>query len=308
MLRIRRKLRYDGHSLERAFKTPVSNLRTKHHRPVLYRPICVPGEFPALEPREEPSWISDVPPLNRLAERDRPASGRILRLEIGILAAIIGFGFLSVRTLTQQEALRNLGMSQERALLNLALSVANGNAKVNGLSQSVESVTAALAESSSKIGEFSSQLGRRENQIQDLNSRLQTMEVDLRKAQQVRWHANDTTASLPTIQPPSVSSTELLANSHLHQIDASIPMPAGALGHQNSRGELDYWLVTRLLPSGERFAKVQPYGTSSFGVKVHSLEDGTDYTLTPEGDWVNAQDNHSPLVTASPRHPRTHRR
>jgi hypothetical protein len=167
-------------------------------------------------------------------------------------------------------------MSQNRALLNLAVSVANGNAKVNGLSQSVESVTAALAESSSKIGEFSSQLGQRETQIQDLNSRFQTMEVDLRKAQQVRWQANDTTASLPTTQPPSVSATGLLANSHSHRIDAWIPMPPGMLGHQNSQRELDYWLVTRALPSGERFVKVQPYGTSSFGVKVHSLEDGTD--------------------------------
>jgi hypothetical protein len=224
------------------------------------------------------------------------------------MAAIIGFGFFSVRTLKQQEALREVGMSQNRALLNLAVSIANGNAKVNGLSQSVEAVTAALAESSSKIGEFSSQLGQRGNQIQNLNSRLQTMEVDLRKAQQVRWQANDTTASLPTTQPPSVSSTGLLANSHSHQIDAWIPMPPGTLGHQNSRGELDYWLVTRVLPSGERFVKVQPYGTSSFGVKVHNLEDGTDYTLTPKGEWVNAQDNDSQLITASPRHRRTHRR
>jgi uncharacterized phage infection (PIP) family protein YhgE len=198
-------------------------------------------------------------------------------------------------------------MSRDRALLNLAVSIANGNVKVNGLSQSIEALAAALAKSSSKIGDFSNQLGQRGNQIQALDSRLQTMEVTLRKAQQVRSQANDRAVSLTTTQPPSALPTALLANSHSHQIDASIPMPAGTLGHQNSQGELDYWLVFRVLPSGERAVKVKPYGTSSFGVKVHNIEDGRDYTLTPQGEWVNAPDNDNRLAFASPRHRRAHR-
>jgi hypothetical protein len=200
------------------------------------------------------------------------------------------------------------GLSQNRSLLNLAVSVANGNAKVYGLTQSVEAVTATLAQSSSKIGDVASQLGKRGNQIQDLNSRLQTVEIAFRKAQQAKLQANDTTMST-TIQPPLVSPTASMTSSHSHRLDASIPMPAGTLAHQNRQGKLDYWLVARALASsGERLVRVEPYGTGSLGIKVHSLEDEVDYTLTPQGEWLSMPDNDGPLAAASPRRQRARRR
>lgn len=47
-------------------------------------------------------------------------------------------------------------------------------------------------------------------------------------------------------------------------------------------------MVSRMLPSGERFVKVQPYGTNSLGIKVHSIDDGMDYILIPQGGWMEA--------------------
>lgn len=85
-------------------------------------------------------------------------------------------------------------------------------------------------------------------------------------------------------------------------------MLAGTLAHQNPKGELDYWLVARVLASGERLVKVEPYGTSSLGIKVHSLEDGVDYILTPQGDWLSMPDNDGRLATASPRNRRARSR
>jgi len=43
-----------------------------------------------------------------------------------------------------------------------------------------------------------------------------------------------------------------------------------------------------MLPSGQLMVKVRPYGTNSLGVKVHSLDDGVDYILTSQGDWMEA--------------------
>jgi hypothetical protein len=68
----------------------------------------------------------------------------------------------------------------------------------------------------------------------------------------------------------------------------SIPMPINSVAHHNFQGEIDYWLVSRMLPSGERLVKVQPFGANSLGIKVHSIDDGMDYILTTQGSWMEA--------------------
>jgi hypothetical protein len=287
---------------------PLSAFRFRPSRTVFYSPMPLRREPLVTNSYDDASQTVEVPALHPLAGDGRPLSGRILRLEIVILAAIIGFGYFASRALKQQDAFQEVSLSQNRSLLNLAVSVANGNVRVNGLTKSVKDVTATLAQSSSRIGEFSNQLGQRGNQIQVLNYRLQEVETALRRAQQVRSQVPDTTTSLTTSQPPSVSPVASLAGPHSHQMDASIPMPAGALGHQNSQGELDYWLITRTLPSGERFVKVEPYGTSSRGIEMHSMSDGTDYILTPRGDWLSATESDSRVAAVSPRRRQTHRR
>jgi hypothetical protein len=257
-------------------------------RPSLYSPIRLQVAPPVDDlSYEGATQISETPTLDRLTGTERPMRGRILRLEIFVLATLIGSSYFAWRTLKQEDALQQIGLSQNRSLLNLAISVTNGNAKVNALTKSVEAVTATLAQSSSQINVFSDQLGQRQNEMQYLEDRLHGVEIALRKSQQVRSQATtDTVTPLTIGQRASVSWAASSSRLHTHQVDMSIPMPGGALAHINSQHELDYWMVSRMLPLGERTVKVQPYGTNSLGVKVHSLDDGMDYILTPQGGWM----------------------
>lgn len=233
-----------------------------------------------------------APALDRSIELEPMLGRRLLRLELFVVAVMISFGYFAWKTLKQEETLRQVSLSQDRSLLNLTASVATGNAKVNGLAKSIEAVTASLVQSTSQIGEFSDQLGQRQNEMQGLYTRLRTIEIAVRKGQQVKPQATDATAPLAMGHRPVPSRVASPSNPHTHQFEMSIPMPEGALAHQNFQGEMDYWMVSRMLPSGERFVKVEPYGTNSLGIKVHSLDDGMDYILTPKGAWMEALESH----------------
>ncbi|HMJ22906.1 MAG TPA: hypothetical protein VK513_13400, partial [Terriglobales bacterium] len=161
-------------------------------------------------------------------------------------------------------------------------------AKVAGLAKSIEAVTASLAQSTSKIGEFSDQFGQRQKEMQDFYARLHRVEIAMRKSQQVSPPLADAIAVSPLAMGhgPITSPTASPSNRHTHEFDLSIPLPDGSVAHHNSQDETDYWLVPRVLSSGGHFARVEPYGTNSLGVKVHSIDDGMDYILTPKGGWV----------------------
>jgi hypothetical protein len=224
-----------------------------------------------------------------------------------ILVAIASFGYFSAQTAKKQNELQEFGQVQNQSLLNLTKSIANGNNQVSSLSKSVEAVTTVLVHSTAQMGEMSGQLGQRGNQIEKLAARLQTLEVAARAAQGIRAQGgagNQSPTSIqPPVQEPPANTPEV---SHFHPVNRSIPMPAGALAHQNSAGVLEYWLVSRTFPSGDQFVKVAPYGTSPQGILVHSLDDGLDYTLTPEGNWIGTTETR--FVATSRRRQRSRRR
>ncbi len=58
-----------------------------------------------------------------------------------------------------------------------------------------------------------------------------------------------------------------------------------AVPHKTADGTIDYWLVPRNGDASPN--KVLPIGKSADGVVVHNLDDGKDYTLTPNGEWKN---------------------
>jgi hypothetical protein len=74
---------------------------------------------------------------------------------------------------------------------------------------------------------------------------------------------------------------------------------AGAIVHTNAMKQRDYWLVPRQVQSGAtimvrvmpfeitRYVSTQGGGTVRMGVRVHSIEDGRDYTVTMAGEWIN---------------------
>ncbi len=238
--------------------------------------------------REGGREISEEPVFNRHADLTSLSTSRILRLELFVLIVMSGFGYFAWRTVTQEKMLNEVSLSQDKSLLNLTASVANGSAKVDALTRSVKAVTAVLAQSTSKMGEFSELLGQRRNELQSLDARIRIMEFTLRKSEQVRPHAIDATTSSTLPARSSFSRAASPSNPHEHSIDMSIPMPDSSVAHHNFQGEVDYWLVPRMFSSGERMVKIQPYGANSLGIKVHSIDDGMDYILTPQGSWMEA--------------------
>ena len=270
----------------------MSTSKFSHPRPVTYSPIGLRAPLPVEDSRGDASQTTEALALDRSTESEPMLGNRLLRLELFLLAAIIGFGYFAWRTLKQESALYEGSLSHDRSLLNLASSVAKGNVKVNGLTKSIEAVTASLAQSSSQIGDFSNQLGQRQNEMQGLYSRLHSVEVAVRKSPQVKPQETDANTALAMGHRPPASQSAPLSDPHIHEFDMSIPMPGGALAHQNSQREMDYWMVPRMQPSGERLVKVMPYGTNSLGIKVHSIDDGMDYILTPQGSWMETIETH----------------
>jgi hypothetical protein len=262
----------------------------KYPRPITHSPNPLRAPFRIEDSHEEESQTPVGAVLDRPTDLKSPSSRRILRLELFVLAAIIGFAFFARRTMTQEDSLEEFSLSQTRSLQNLALSVAAGNTKVTGLAKSIEAVTASLAQSSSKIGEFSDQLGQRQNEMQDFYARLHRVEIAMRKSQEVSPPLTHTIAPLAMGHGTmtSTSPTASPSNPRTHEFDLSIPLPDGSVAHHNSQGETDYWMVPRVLPSGEHYVKVEPYGTTSLGVKVHNMEDGREYILTPQGGWTES--------------------
>ena len=193
-----------------------------------YSPIPLRAPFPVEDSRGEASQTPDASALDRSTESEPMLGNRLLRLELFVLAAIIGFGYFAWRTLKQENSLQEVSLSQDRSLLNLATSVAKGNVKVNGLTKSIEAVTASLAQSTSQIGEFSNELGQRQNEMQGLYTRLHSVEIAVRKSQQVKPQETDAITPLAMGHRPAASRAAPLSDPHTHEFDMSIPMPGGA--------------------------------------------------------------------------------
>jgi hypothetical protein len=248
----------------------------------------MPTPVPIENSREGGNETSLAPVFNRTSDLKSLLTSRILRLELFVLIVMSGFGYFAWRTVTQEKMLNEVSLSQDKSLLNLTASVANGNVKVDALTHSMEAVTAVLAQSTSKMGEFSDLLGQRRNELQSLDARIRIMEFILRKSEQLRPHAIDATKSSTLQARSSFSRAASPSNPHGHSIDMSIPMPDSSVAHHNFQGEVDYWLVPRMFSSGGLMVKVQPYGANSLGIKVHSIDDGMDYILTAQGSWIEA--------------------
>jgi hypothetical protein len=230
---------------------------------------------------EGPIPSASVPP-------ERSLGGRLVRLELFLSIAIVGFGFFSWTVLKRENTLQQASLSQNRLLQDLSTYVASSDEKIAGLMTSVHDATGALAKSASRINGFSDEFREHQNEMQALYARLHGVEIAFRKNQPLPRQLSTPHTPQTIDQRPSLSSPASPWNPHTHEIDMSIPLPNGCIAHHNFQQETDYWLAPRMLPSGERMVKVQPYAVNSLGVKVHDIDDGMDYILSPEGHWLES--------------------
>jgi hypothetical protein len=68
----------------------------------------------------------------------------------------------------------------------------------------------------------------------------------------------------------------------------------GVVKHRDPTGDLDYWLAPLWTAGSRRMIKVRPFALSRYGVRVHSDEDGQDYVLAGNGNWLPGSALHSP--------------
>lgn len=248
------------------------------------RPLRIPPASPDESPLKETteSGLAAIQPI----AAERPIRHRLRRLELLVIASIVCFGYFVWRTHTQGRAFEETAVKQHQAVGDLAASIARQDEMVANVSKSVQDATKTLMV---QIGGLAGDLQTRRNQMDTIQSRLDGLEVTLRNHQRTPPVQTPPVQSVQT--PPAEAAPTGWAASprhpHDHQIQTSIPLPAGALAHQ-SQGVIDYWMVPRMFTSGERVVKVFPYGVNSIGVKVHDIEDGMDYILTPTGQWTAA--------------------
>lgn len=254
---------------------------------VVRHPITA-RKSPPSDVRDEVRETTEGPIPSVSVAPERSLGGRLLRLELFLSIAIIGFSFFSWTILKRQNTLQQVSLSQNRSLQDLSTYVAGTDAKIAGLMTSVHEASGALANSASRINDFSDEFRQHQNEMQALYARLRGVEIAVRKSRPLPRQLFTPHTPQTINERPSLSSPASPWNPHTHEINMSIPLPAGCVAHHNFQHETDYWLAPRMLPSGERMVKVEPYAVNSLGVKVHDIDDGMDYILGPEGHWLES--------------------
>jgi hypothetical protein len=223
-----------------------------------------------------------------LEELLRPARNRLLRLELVFLVTLIGFGYFAWKTLAREQVAGETNLLQNRSLLSLTASIGDEQAQLHKLTRSLDGMTTSVAQSTSRMNDLSTKLELVGSEVDRSKSEVHGIEAILRNRQTINPQVTGIRAVAPGGPSRPVSVQASVSNPHIHQVDTTIPIPNGSLAHQDRQGEIDYWMVPRMFPNGERFVKVQPYGTISLGIQLHSIDDGMDYILTPQGGWLDA--------------------
>ena len=225
--------------------------------------------------------MESAPAFTQLVTAEQPIR-RLRRLEVLVVICIVCFGSFAWRTWGHQKLFQETIKDQDEKMRGLADAIFSQKKLVLRLSESVSKSTKTVAE---QIGELSGQLQTRQTQVDVFQSRLRGLEISLRSRQRAQ------PIQKRTIEPATAGPTSWAASPqhpHSHDPDTSLPMPDNTVAHHTWQGDTDYWLVSRMFSTGQRMVKVIPFGVNSLGVKVHNIEDGMDYVLTPTGQWTGA--------------------
>jgi hypothetical protein len=141
---------------------------------------------------------------------------------------------------------------------------------------SVDHLAKALAASSERLNQIEAALEKSNRDMQHLATKVTS-------GQAKTTPATTETSGSATPQVAAPVADNLLTKPpypvmELKPTDAATP-------HRTADGSIDYWLVAR--SADKEPAKVLPVATSADGVVIYNLEDGKNYTLTPQGEWRN---------------------
>jgi uncharacterized protein HemX len=108
-------------------------------------------------------------------------SNRILKLELLVAAAIVGFASFAWQTLSQESALQEASANQSRSIAQLTKAVARQDVRIASLNESVERTTRDLA---AQMGRLSRRLRDQDKELIAIQSRLSRVEMALNSRQQ----------------------------------------------------------------------------------------------------------------------------
>lgn len=178
-------------------------------------------------------------------------------------------------------------------------------------SESVNNLTEALENSSSRLDRIEAALQRSDQDFLQLKTRVGreatkpiSRETEAVPLESKREAANSLLAPIgksnqnspaapvanqaaaPAPSPlPSAPSVQALPNTTAPVL--SIKPTDSAIPHKSDDGSIDYWLVAR--GAFKELARVQPIAVVADGVVIHNLDDGKDYRLSRQGEWQNVE-------------------
>src|SRR5438874_10825363 len=112
----------------------------------------------------------------------RPMCGRLRRLELLVVAAIVAFAWFAWQTHTQEQALQEAAVKQDKIVTKLADGISHEAAMIGKVIRTVGDTTKDLM---TQLGSLSGDLQRRQNQMEMIQSRLSRVESAMRR-QRVR--------------------------------------------------------------------------------------------------------------------------
>ncbi len=232
---------------------------------------------------------------DRLQEMMRPKVPKTVRLQLAATWIVVVIGAFGIFALfTNQFKLRDTSSAQEEAISTLGTNVGTVQGKMDTVAKDMGKLT-------DRMMELSQQVDEQTAATQGLRDEL-SKAAAVRKAAIPIAAAKATTIGAPTVvtvigqsaAPREEESASGVANGktvpswHVHNVDMTIAPVKGAVIHFNAADEKDYWLLTRVSQSGARLpVRVLPFETTAAGIRVHCMDDGIDYTVSPSGEWLN---------------------
>ncbi len=252
----------------------------------------------------------DLPPGTALVRYEtieqlmRPRASPLLRVQLMAMWLVIAVGLYYIFQVSgYQRAIADIDSSQSRSISGLEAALTEEQIKMGRATGDLEKMSSQFAawngETAKRLNAFDQKLTQEDRTTRQLVDRFGRLEAERTAVKGAAVAA--AAAAIPEQAPaaPAPHNVASTANQHLHSVNMDLQPVAGAIVHTNAMKQRDYWLVPRQVQSGAtimvrvmpfeitRYVSTQGGGTVRMGVRVHSIEDGRDYTVTMAGEWIN---------------------